>query len=222
MGKMIWLMWDFISDHFEHHLVRPMWFKTEVPGNEYFFPFSSFSKCCNSVSFYFYNTFLNWNLVSFFQWSCFCEMLLVIIFLYFSPPAYATSIDRSLTFSYQRSIFLQMSEEVLRKSEVVHLKCKLLRDKCDEIEEESNRKTEQLYQINKNITRLQKRKLKLVKLLQDYGDDFRSSKTKFIVDDKHEAYFEKVSPVVVTKRSNCNNNDEKVTADAVATPANKC
>ena len=89
----------------------------------------------------------------------------------------------------------------LSKSEIVQLKYFTLKQQCEKIEAENETTAEKVYQIGKAISRLQKQRLQLLKRLQNHGDEFRSSKRKFVVEDKNEI-FGKISPTSTSNKPN--------------------
>jgi len=76
-----------------------------------------------------------------------------------------------------------MDRDVVSKDAVNKAKYEILRKKYDELAKKNERLAEQVFQTKRMVAHLQKRRFRLVKRLENHGDDFRSKKRKFIVED---------------------------------------
>ena len=69
------------------------------------------------------------------------------------------------------------------RDNIVRVKYEILLNKYEKITKENEKLSEQVYQTNRMVAHLQKRRFLLLKRLENYDCDLRSRKRKFVEED---------------------------------------
>ena len=76
-----------------------------------------------------------------------------------------------------------MDKEIYSRDKIIQTKYEILSKKYEDLAKANERLAEQVFQTNRMVTRLQKRRLLLIKRLERHGDDLKNQERKFVIED---------------------------------------